>query len=106
MGGVQSKLVALRSKSAYHAYGLVCEIRMVSEGFTRMYIGQMQFNVGYGDACQRITQCNAGVSEGSRIDQNEAYPLLTGLMNAVNQNPFMIALGTIETVPKLCGCSA
>jgi hypothetical protein len=74
-----------------------------SELLSGVHIGEMNFNIGYAGSQQGVPQGNAGVSEGSRIDDNEGYLLLVGLVYPGQQLMFSITLTKLDLVAKLFG---
>ena len=70
------------------------------ERFPGMGVAQMQLDVGDRDAKQRIPECNRGMRQRTGIDQN-SLGLAHGLMNAVDQGPFEIALEAIQNGSSL-----
>ena len=56
-----------------------------------MYIGKMNLDERKPDRSESVPQCDAGVGERCRIDNDEPRPVRTRQLNAVNQ--FALAVG-------------
>lgn len=74
---------------------------MMSEWFTSVHIGQVQLDIGDGNASQGVTKRHTGMGECPGVDQNEVDLFVTGFMNAVDQYAFVIALSAGEAVAKV-----
>lgn len=94
--GFQREPVALAAQAGNDARRNVGKIRMPTEPFSCMYVGQMDFNEGNGDGSQGIAQGHAGVRVAAGIDDDEADPLLAGGLNTVDQFAFVIALKAFQ----------
>lgn len=75
----------------------------MAECFTRKNIRQMDFNKRNRHAGQRVTQRNAGMGEGSRVDDDEVDLVVCGLMYAVHQFMLGVALKMRERVTSRLG---
>ncbi len=69
--GLERKLVADRAQSKYAADRDVGQIRMMSKSFACEHVAQVNFDEGHGHREKGIAQRDAGVREGSRIDDDE-----------------------------------
>ena len=74
------------------------------ERFPGMGVAQMQLHIGDRDTQQRIPQSNRCMRQSTGIDQ-DPLRLAHGLVNAVNQGSFEIALETIQNGSSLLGLS-
>src|SRR6056297_219009 len=100
---LQCKRVTIRTEPADHALCQVGKIRVVPKALPRMNIGQMYFNKGDGGGRQGVAQCHAGVCEGRGIDDNEVDTLATGIVHALYQFRFGIALQAEDVMPCFSG---
>lgn len=100
MCSLQSQIVAVRPKSTNHTDSLVGEIGMVAERFTSVHVRQMQLNKRHLSSTERIAKGDAGVRESAGIDQNKGGAVGSGLVDAIDQFAFMIALQTIQRVSQ------
>ncbi len=66
-----------------------------------MDIGQMYFDKGNLGAEKSVPQSNAGVSEGSGIDQYKGHLLPPGLVDMFHQHMFGIALKKTQLMVML-----
>ena len=62
----------------------------MTEGFTGMDVGEVDLDKRDRNSQQRITQCNAGMGERRRVDQDE-IDLPHGPMNGIDQ--FILGIG-------------
>src|SRR4030042_823562 len=66
----QRKVVTVRAQTGHHADSEAGKIRMMAEGFARVYVGKMNFNERNGGGRQRIAQRDAGVGVARRVDDD------------------------------------
>jgi hypothetical protein len=72
--------------------------------FPRVNIGQMHFDKGNGDPQQRITQRDAGMSEGPGVDHDEIHFKQLCLMHSVHKLVLRIALDAgYQRTTGVCG---
>ena len=72
---------------------------MVAERLAGEHVGQMDFDERDRHPRQRIAQGHAGMRAGTRVDQDVVDPVAPGLLDAVDEFAFMIALegGYLDT---------
>jgi hypothetical protein len=61
-----------------------------------MDIGEVHFYKGNIHTQQCIAQGHAGVSKGARVKDNVVNPILSGIVNALNQFVFSITLQRLQ----------
>src|SRR5688572_1062791 len=100
-GRFQRQLVSLRSQSADHAAGEVGEIGLLPEGFARVDVGQVDFYERDSGRRQGIAQCDAGVREAGRIDEDVCSFVAFRGMYTVYQGGLRVALEgrDLDTIP-------
>ena len=70
------------------------------ESLPRMNVGQMYFDERDLYTGKRVPNSHAGVGERGRIDDYEASAFAAGLVNAIDQSTFMIALETLQVYTR------
>ena len=60
--------------------------------FATMDVGQVNLDKGDRDRGEGIAQCDTGVCQGARVDDQEMGSIGAGSVNAVDQRAFVIAL--------------
>ena len=88
----QRQFITVRTQAGHHADREVGQIRVMAEGFACVNIGKMYFDKRNGNRRQRITDRHAGVRVGSRIDHDEINMIVAGLVDTLNQRPFVVVL--------------
>ena len=68
---LQGQFVALRAESADDALRKIREVRALTEIFSGVRIGQVNFNKRYRSGCERVAQRYAGVGERGGIDEDK-----------------------------------
>jgi hypothetical protein len=91
-GEIDSQPVTFHAKPTNDACGDRGKIREMTKCLALMHIGDMHFNEWDGNASQRVAQCNTGMGQSSRIDDDRVHLRLSGRMDAVNHCAFMVAL--------------
>src|SRR5687768_5072718 len=92
----ERELVAFRSQPAHDPRRELAEIGLLPERFAGVNVGKMDFDERYRHRRQRIAQGDARMGIGGRIDDDEIDPFGAGLLDAVYQLAFRIALVTRE----------
>lgn len=88
----QRQFITVRTQPGHHPDSKVGQIRVMAEGFARVNIGKMYFDKRNGNRRQRIADRHAGVSVGRRIDHDEINMIVAGLMDTLDQRPFVVML--------------
>jgi len=72
---------------------------VLAKRLTRMHVGQMQFDKRDGHTGQGITQGDAGMREGTGIDQDAGDLLTARRVNALDQHMLGVTLQTMQAMP-------
>ena len=94
--------VTVGAKAADHCLRHVAEIGMLPEGLAGMWIRQMYFHERDAHCCECVTQGDARMGEGGRIDQNEAGAVGTGSLYAIDQLVLGVGLEMLKFMACLC----
>jgi len=97
-GRGQRKLVALAAQARDHPDGDVGEIRPVPERLARVDVRQVHFDERDSRGQQGVTQRDAGVREGRRVEEDEADAVRRGAVDPRDQFVLGVALGEVEAV--------
>ena len=68
---IDSSLIASGSEAADDGLRKVGEERLPPEGFPSMHIGKMNLYKRKSDRSEGVTQCDTGMCEGRRVDDDE-----------------------------------
>jgi hypothetical protein len=88
--------IALGAQPADHADRKVGKARVMTEFFPRKYVADMNLDEWDAYRRQRISQGDAGMGIGRRIDHNEGNPGGTRSLHLVDQLTFVIALKAFQ----------
>src|ERR1700692_1582410 len=89
---IDSQAVTFYAQAGDDAFCDARQIRKMPERFAVVNIGNMYFNEGNRHARQGIPQCDAGMRQSTRIDDDGINAFGVCLMDAIDQFPFMITL--------------
>ena len=95
-GVVECEFVTLAAQTADNADREVGEIRVMPEFFPCKHIGKMHLDKRDRDRRQRVAHGNAGMRKGGRIDDDEINAVALGLLDAVDQFAFDVALVSLQ----------
>ena len=88
----QRQFVTVRAQTRDHPDREVGQIRVMTEGFACVDIGEVNFDERNGHRRQRIADRHAGVGVSRRIDHDEIHMIATGLVDPVDQRTLVIVL--------------
>jgi hypothetical protein len=89
--GAQGEIVPVDSQAGNLTTGDTGHHRFVTKRFPLVNIGKMHFDDGNLQHQQRITNCNAGMGKGARID-NQSIDTSGAVLNGIDEGSFMITL--------------
>jgi hypothetical protein len=92
---LQPQQISFRAEPADHAGCYLGDVRTVPELFPPVNIRQVDFYDRNFDRAQCVPDRNRSVRVGARIDQNP-MALFPGILNPINQLPFVIALQKLD----------
>ena len=90
---LQGGHISIGAKPADDSDCLVCQIGVMPERFTLMYIGNMYLYERNGDGAKGIAQGDTGMRVRSSIDDDERG-IVTRRLDLFDQLAFMVALET------------
>lgn len=102
----QREVVTLAPKTAYRSDCKVGKIRVPSERFPGVDVGQMHFNERDLNCGKSISKCNTGVGKSPRIDDDPGDSLFLCGVYAFYESTFMVALKHVYRRAKTPGCRA
>lgn len=94
----QGQFVAMGTQSDYGTDSSTGQEGFLAEVFSFVHIGQVHFDKRDLGCQKRVQQGDAGVGEGSRIDQNEGRAILAGCMESIYEHVLGIGLQAIKFV--------
>ena len=77
--------VAVCSQAANDTRREIGQVGMVPKAFPAIDVRNMYLDKRYGNTCQRITQSNAGMGQGARINDDRLNPFFFRYVYAINQ---------------------
>ena len=102
-GGIEGVAVGIGAEAGDHAQRQVAEVALAAERFTRVRVGQVDFDEGDRDRGQSIAQRNRSVGEGGRIDDDERRSVRFRRLDAFDQRVLGIRLEAFQCMPGLPG---
>lgn len=84
--------VAIDTQARNHPNSLIRKIRMVSEWFSGVDIGDVDFDEGKGATQEGISDSDRSVSVCTGIDNDEFHAFLLGLLDSINYEALGIVL--------------
>jgi len=99
---LQGQAVAGGPEAADHPQGLVGQIGVVAKGLAGVDVAQVHLHKRDRHGQQGITQGDGGVGVGAGIDQ-QAFALAPGRLDAIHQDPLVVALEALQLGPQGLG---
>ncbi len=103
IGGLQCEFITIGAESEHAAARDVTEITFVSKLFPGKRIAEMNLDKRNLNRQEGITQCNAGVRKATRIQDDKVDPVASGLLHAIDEFMFGVALETDKVMSELFG---
>lgn len=100
VGGSQRQFVAGRAEAADDALREVAEVGMLAEGFAAVDVREVDFGKGDGDGGECVAQGNAGMGEGSGVDDDVIDFVFACGVDEVDEDAFVVVLDEFEVVAE------
>ena len=79
----------------------LADVRQVAKGLALVRIGDMHFDYRHLDRLDRVVQRHAGVGVSARVEQHGLRTFGIGLVQPVDQVPFVVRLPHVDLEPEL-----
>ena len=91
-GRIECELIAFDTESRNDTHRDVRQVRLSSEWFPSVDIGDVHLNKRYGYAKKRVPQSYAGMGIGARVNDDEIDLVTASLLDPVNEFGLRVTL--------------